>query len=93
MASTASGESEGGSACERGMRVVERGRESEKMVFRHGNQREDGGRRGREVVVMLVESGEREAARSARYRITFACFCFPALRHTPVRFRLIAMGG
>ena len=57
------------------MRVVERGRESEKMVFRHGNQREDGGRRGREVVVMLVESGEREAARAARYRITFACFC------------------
>jgi len=44
-------------------------------------------------VEMLVESGEREAARAARYRITFACFCFPALRHTPVRFRLIAMGG
>jgi hypothetical protein len=34
-----------------------------------------------------------DAARAARYRITFACFCSPPLRHTPVRFRLIAMGG
>jgi hypothetical protein len=43
---------------------------------------------------MLVESGvEREAARAARYRITFACFFCDAATHTPVHFRLIAMGG
>ena len=53
----------------------------------------------REVVVMLVESGvEREAARAARYRITFACFCaarpaMPATHTHTVRFRLIAMRG
>lgn len=51
------------------------GRERE-MVFDTAIREDEERETKREVVVMLVESGvEREAARAARYRITFACFC------------------
>lgn len=59
------------------MRVLEVGGEGEReMVFDRAIREDEERETKREVVVMLVESGvEREAARAARYRITFACFC------------------
>lgn len=59
------------------MRVLEVGGEGEReMVFDTAIREDEERETKREVVVMLVESGvEREAARAARYRITFACFC------------------
>jgi hypothetical protein len=43
---------------------------------------------------MLVESGvEREAARAARYRITFACFFCDAATHTHRALSLDRDGG